>query len=256
GRRKVEHPDYAYINRLEAANGMPLTPRPDAPVRVRRRDRSAHQKGQQLSAMAKAAIGLNPPMMRRGQDIRMSDLSAWARAQAAAIAPAAAGVTPAEIEAALVQEGMEWQSAFAPGPPQRPFYGYDRQPRGIDYTPGRNVQITPRPNRIPFGTLQQVISGYDIALICVRHIISDITSMKVLLQPMDGIEEDLSSEVDAARRFLRKPDGKHSFRSWLSMYQQDVLRYDAGALYKQRDNAGNVTALKIVQGTTLSPLMD
>lgn len=255
-RRKPEHPDYAYINRLEAENGMPLTKAPvTEPGRVRRRDREALAKSERLGSIAKAAIALSPPVQGKRDFARPADIHAWARATTANIAPTA-GATPADIEAALLEEGMQWQSAFSPGPPQEPFYGYDRQPRSWDYTPGRNVAVTPRAQRIPFGTLEKVISGYDIPLICTRHIISDITSMKIMVQPMDGLEEDVTKEIDAARTFLRKPDGKRSFRSWISAWQQDIIRYDAGALYKKRDNAGNVMALKVVSGPTIAPQTD
>lgn len=209
-------------------------------------------RAERTELIAKTVAAVVPPANRKGQTV---DVDQLVRQITTSLNPSVA-VVPEEIQAALEAQGMNWQGQFAPGRPLQPFAGYGVTPRGFNYTPGRNVSTQPRSDRIPFATLKQIIDGYDVAQICIQHIINDLCSMPLLFQPMEGVDEDVSDEITAAKAFLRKPDGKRPFRRWLSMWFQDVLRYDAGCLFKQPDRAGRLKALKVIEGPTISPLVD
>src|SRR5208282_4215800 len=66
----------------------------------------------------------------------------------------------------------------------------------------------------------------------------------------------VSNDIEAAEAFFASPDKRQPFRNWLAEWLQDVLRYDAGALYVRRNEAGEPIALEVVDGTTIIPLVD
>jgi 8-oxo-dGTP pyrophosphatase MutT (NUDIX family) len=174
----------------------------------------------------------------------------------AALGPSSS-VTPAEIQLALQAQGMNMVEPFAPGQPLVPYYGYYRQPRLYDYRVSRNVTTETRQDRIPFRTILQLYQSYDVAQICTRHAINDLRSMKLRFEVIDGYDgKDPKPYLKRARQFMRKPDGVRSTMNWLCKHAMDVWRFDAGALYKMRDRAGNLTSLKVVSGTTLAPMLD
>lgn len=169
---------------------------------------------------------------------------------------ATTNTTPTDIEVALRRQGIEWTLPFAPGRPLTPYYGYSARPRQEDYRVGRNVGTSTRPDRTPFATLKQIIEGYDVALTCIRYIVNDLRSMSLRWGPMDGYEGDTKKDVAEAAKFWRRPDGQQFFRNWLAEYGMDVLRFDAGTLYRERSRSGKLLSLKVIEGTTIEPLID
>lgn len=169
---------------------------------------------------------------------------------------AAFGRAPAELETALTRAGMDWGSPFPPGRPLDPNWGYRRPPRTWDYSVGENVQLTPRSNRISFGTLKSIIESYDVAQVCIRHLINDVRSLDYHFEPPTNVIEDATDDIDAAERFWSHPDRRQPFRAWVAELLQDVLRYDAGTLYVRRDQKGTPLALEVVSGPTIIPLID
>lgn len=219
---------------------------------ARRQHREDTARAARTELIAKAVAAAVPPASKQGKAVNFDQL---VRQITTSLSPSVS-IVPDEIAAALEAQGMNWQGQFAPGRPLQPFAGYGVQPRGFNYTPGRNVNTQPRNGRIPFATLAQVVDQYDVAQICIQHIINDLLSMPLLFKAQDGVGVDVSGEIERAKAFLSRPDGTRSFRGWLSMWLQDILRFDAGCLYKQRDRAKNVIALKIIEGPTISPLVD
>ncbi len=178
-----------------------------------------------------------------------------ARIAAQNLAPQA-GNLPDLIETQLNLQGINWAEPFSPGTPLQPFYGYNKRPRNYNYTTGRNTSTEIRHDRIPFETLNQIIQGYDVAQICIRYIINDMVSFRPLFLPMDNYEGNAKSEIAEAKKFFHKPDGVNLFHAWLSKWMWDVFRFDAGALYKQRNKAGKLISLKVIDGTTIAPVVD
>ncbi|HEX7355305.1 MAG TPA: phage portal protein [Mycobacteriales bacterium] len=163
---------------------------------------------------------------------------------------------PEDLEAALARQGLSWGPPFPPGRPLDPFWGYKRPPRTWDYSVGENVQLTPRWDRVSFATLKALYDSYDVAQVCVRHLINDVRSLEYQFVPPMNVQEDATSDVERAETFFRRPDRRQPFRAWLAEYLQDVLRYDAGCLFVQRTEKGEPYALEVVSGPTMIPLID
>lgn len=160
------------------------------------------------------------------------------------------------VEQAMAEQGLTWAEPFAPGRPIDPYLGFRVPARTRDYTVGENVQITPRWRRVSFQTLKALYNAYDIAQICVRHLINDVRTLDWAWVPLDGVKDNVDSDIEQAQAFFRYPDKRQPFRAWLAEFLQDVLRWDAGCLYVLRTNGGDPLALEVVDGTTIIPLID
>ena len=163
---------------------------------------------------------------------------------------------PQYVENALAEQGLSWGDPFPPGRPLDPFYGYARPARTWDYPVGANVQLTPRQGRIPFSVIKSIHESYYASMIIVKHLIYDVCSLDYQWIPPENTQEDATEDIKKAEKFFAYPDGRKAFRSWLAEYLQDVIRYDAGALYIRRNLKGKPIALEVVAGPTIMPLID
>jgi 2'-5' RNA ligase len=146
---------------------------------------------------------------------------------------------------------------FSPGEPVGPYDGYSRTPRVLDYTTSYNVATRPRTHeRVSFDALKGLIGAYDVADICIWHRIDSIRSLKWKLIATQGYTGDVTGAIALAQKALKKPDRKQSFKAWFAKYAYDILAYDAGALYRMRNRAGQCIGLKPVDGTLIAPLLD
>lgn len=165
-------------------------------------------------------------------------------------------ITPLDIELAMRRQGIDWLQPFAPGSPLTPYYGYNRMPRMRDYMPGYNVSTETRQTRIPYRTLKQLYDSYDVASICTRHALQSLRSMRPIYEALPTCEKNPTAELREVRRRLRKPDGIRPMAQWLFQHGMDVWRYDAGVIYRERDRAGNVKALRVPDGTLFAPMLE
>lgn len=163
---------------------------------------------------------------------------------------------PPATEQSMADQGMGASVPFSPGRPINPYNGYSVEPRQFDFRTGTNITTRPRQNRVSFSALQALTSTYDVARMCISHRIDSLRSFDWSIVPAEGESGDLSLAIDAGRAAVSKPDGRTPWSSWISMYLEDVLRYDAGTLYKRRDRLGHVIGLEIVDGTTVAPMLD
>lgn len=165
---------------------------------------------------------------------------------------------PDATNQALADQGMQTGGPFSPGRPIQQFAPWGMDPRTWDFPTGYNVSTKPRAGtgRVSFETLEAFIKAWDVLRLCINHVQRDIRSLDWSIVPMAGLEEDVSDQVKAATKIMAKPDGATPFDSWQWKFLEDVLRYDAGTLYRQRNRAGEVRALEVVTGTSVAPLVD
>jgi hypothetical protein len=175
---------------------------------------------------------------------------------------AAAGIPAAQVPpataAALADAGMGNTEPFAPGRPIAPYFPVGTEPRAFDYKVGVNLITRPRASvgRMSFDTMRELLKVWDIARICIEHRQDDVRAVDHRIVPKRGVLGDVSDAVARAEAVMRKPDGVTPFDAWQSMFLEDVLRYDAGTLYKARLMNGQFAALEVVDGTTIGPLLD
>lgn len=157
---------------------------------------------------------------------------------------------------AMADQGMDPSVPFSPGRPLNPYWGEGTAPRARNLATGSNITTRPRTGRVSFDTIRAVVSSYDIARICIDHRIDDIRSLKYSIVPADGVEDDVDVDVAKAKAFLKRPDGRRKFKSWLAVVLENLFKYDAAAIYKRRNRMGEVIALESVDGSTIAPLED
>ena len=167
---------------------------------------------------------------------------------------------PPQVEQALARQHMGYDRAFAPGRPINPFDGGGGPARAHDYQTGYNIASRPlRDGRISFDTLKGIIDAWALARVCIQHRIDDVRSLDWSIEAAPGVTEDVSTACEYARRKMLRPEGPGSnlpYRAWVAKYLEDVLRYDAGTLYKRRDRADRVIGLRVISGRTIAPLLD
>jgi len=217
-------------------------------------DTPSGDAGALVAVLTKAVNGTVPPGAGGGSAGAI-DVASVVRNASVAIAPSL-GITPENIRDAMLEQGMDYTEPFAPGRPLNPYFGYNRPPRAWNYQVGRNISTRPRQYRVPFDTLTNLIQSYDVAQVCIRHVIDDLRSMPLLFSAQEGVDDDVTADIDTARKFWRRPDGEQSWHEWFGSWAQDIFRYDGGCLYKRRDLTNKVIGLDIVDTRTISPLID
>ena len=168
-----------------------------------------------------------------------------------------AEAVPEATRESMDVQGMSPTSPFSPSTPLDPRDGYSTTPRTRDFVTGYNIAARPRRNeRVAFETLRGLVDAYDVAQACIWHRIDSIRSLAWSVVPMPHVADGGEELVAAAMAILARPDRKLPFKAWLARYLYDVLAYDAGALYRMRNLAGRPVGLKVVDGTTIAPLLD
>jgi len=160
------------------------------------------------------------------------------------------------MDAARAQ-GETFGGVFSPGMPLTPFDGVSGLPRAWNFPTGYNLKSrADRDGRLAFDLLKGLTDNYDVASMCINHRIDDVRSLNWTVRAADWVESDVPGDLAAARKALKRPDGVNPFRSWLAMFLGDVLRYDAGALYRRRNMVGQCIGLEVVSGMTIAPVLD
>jgi len=160
------------------------------------------------------------------------------------------------IATAAARTQMEG-TAFSPGVPIQPFEGVGGPAKAWAVPAGYNIRSRPqRDSRLSFEILKALTDSYDVASMCIAHRINSIRSLEWSIVPADGLDGNIEEAVRIATRHMKRPDGARSFRTWLAMYLEDILRYDAGTLHKRRDRIGRVIGLEVVSGYTIAPVLD
>lgn len=164
---------------------------------------------------------------------------------------------PAAIQTGEAAAQMTPASPFGPGQPPGPYDGYSRTPRSTDFVTGQNISARPRSHeRVAFETLRGLVEAYDVAQICIWHRIDSIRALDWSLVPARGFSGDAEAAIATGMAALEKPDRQTPFANWLAKYLYDVLAYDAGTLYRLRNRGGRAIGLRVVDGTTIAPLLD
>jgi 8-oxo-dGTP pyrophosphatase MutT (NUDIX family) len=164
---------------------------------------------------------------------------------------------PPQITAAEERSQMTPASPFSPGEPIGPYDGFSRTPRSHEFVTSVNTSSRPRSHeRVSFETLKGLIRSYDVAQLCIRHRIASLRSLDWKLIAADAHDGDVASAIETGMAALKRPDRKTLFKPWLAKYLRGILSFDAGTLYRMRNRGGRVVGLKVIDGTTIAPLID
>lgn len=179
------------------------------------------------------------------------------RSRLASITKVFGNAQPAEMRAGEIASQMTPSDAFGPGTPIGPYDGYSRNPRTHNFASGYNISARPRIHeRVAFETLKGLVESYDVAQMCIWHRIDSIRSLDWSLVPEKGSTGDVEGAIAVGMAALAKPDRQTPFATWLASWLYDILAYDAGTLYRLRNRGKRAIGLRVVDGTTIAPLLD
>jgi hypothetical protein len=148
---------------------------------------------------------------------------------------------------------------FGPGEPMRP--QTPAEPiRRADYPVSQNMLTMPRAAENRSVTYDQMRSLADMNGVLRTVIEKRKDELKGLdwsisVRP-DYSEQGYEVEAEALTKWWEKPDGDTTFDQWLGAYLEDVFVIDAPCLYKNKNRLGQITALEIVDGSTILVLIN
>ncbi|MHA6764695.1 phage portal protein [Streptacidiphilus sp. PAMC 29251] len=164
---------------------------------------------------------------------------------------------PAAMAAGEIASQMTAASPFSPSAPLQPYDGYSRTPRSQNFVSGYNITTRPRAHeRVAFDTLKGLIRSYDVAQMCIWHRIDSIRSLEWSLVAKKGFGGDVTDAIPLGMAALEKPDRQMPFSVWIAAWLYDILAYDAGALSRMANRGRRTVGLRVVDGTTIAPLLD
>lgn len=169
----------------------------------------------------------------------------------------AVSIDPATREA-MAAQGMTLGGAWTPGEPIDPFNQPGTPPRQWEYPIGYNIVQLPRSTEaIGFDTLRQFLYSYDWARICIETIQDYVRLWEWdIVAKNEADAGKYQSEIDALRRFFEYPDGVTPWEEWIVAAVEQQQAYDALSIFRRRTRGGKMGALELVDGTTVTPLID
>jgi hypothetical protein len=163
-------------------------------------------------------------------------------------------------EKSMKNQGMTTGGPFSPGRPLNQFFPQGQPPRQWDFQTGYNIAERPRAvqSKMSFETMRNIIDNYDVAQLCIERREDEIRGMEWSIVPDSTVkpEEDLSTQIRKVTDFFEHPDGQTPFDAWQNAWLDDMLRFDAPAIYVRRTRGGELAGLEVVDGTTIAPLLD
>lgn len=148
------------------------------------------------------------------------------------------------------------QDIYAPGWPIQPLVrpSDPEIPREIDFPIAANVSIQPRVHYglMPFSALTEAYQTLPEITLAVHTITREIAGFNPILVDQQG-----KPVKDHDYKWLiEHPDGRTPWGVWITRFLESVLVFDAGAVFIQKDEAGYLTSLRYVDGSTLFLLID
>lgn len=164
----------------------------------------------------------------------------------------------------------------APIDPVRPSSGR-AEPRRYQYPVGWNLpgQETPP---VPWRLLRDFADKVDIARQCIRVRKNELVSLEWdvtlseratarlmrqaggdnQLQAARDLRESYADEIDRVRAFWEYPDRKNglTFADWLALVLEEHFVLDALSIYPEMTLGGELNRLRIIDGSTIKPLLD
>lgn len=124
-----------------------------------------------------------------------------------------------------------------------------------DYPVGFNTRVTPRTGKVPFRTLREMAApetGYDVLRLLIERVKDKILSQAWAVVPRDK-QMKPDARCDEINDFLLYPDKVNTFNDWARMLLEQVLVYDAPAVWLRPTRGGDLYALDILDGSLIAP---
>lgn len=148
---------------------------------------------------------------------------------------------------------------FGPGIPPTTMAPPEVKGRQFDYPTAINLNYQPRAGLpISFAKLKQLADASEILRIVMERqkelIKGQEWRIKERLKPGEkGKEGGAAADIE---KFLQLPDQTHDWSQWLNGVLEQVFVYDALSVYGRPTLGGDLFALEVLDGSTITPLVD
>ncbi len=137
------------------------------------------------------------------------------------------------------------------------------QPRQTAYMPSQNLPSVPSSQKqVSFETLRQLVRTYDLLGKAIKIRCDELCSLRfdIIARDTDRkkarqITTAQQSTIAELRAFFGKPDGTHTWQTWLRRLLVDHFTLDAVAVYRWRNFGGKLIGLRLLDGATIKVLL-
>jgi hypothetical protein len=153
--------------------------------------------------------------------------------------------------------GVRPDTWFGPQQPLAPQAPPEVKGRQFDYAFGANLNYIPRSEGgISFAELRALADALPLLRAVIETRKDQIAAQNFTVRQRSRANlTDASPRIDAALRFLARPDRRRSFGDWLRMLIEDLLVIDAATIYPRFTRAGAIYSLDVIDGATIKPLI-
>lgn len=148
-----------------------------------------------------------------------------------------------------------WMSPNQPVQPQAQEQAYGRR---FDYPIGQNLVYTPRnTERTSFEQLRALADNCDLVRLAVETRKDQMERQRWKVQFRDEAKRSEDDpKIKAISNMLKRPDGDHSWNTWMRMVMEEVLVIDAASVLPRKLVNGNIAHFELIDGSTIKPLID
>jgi hypothetical protein len=154
---------------------------------------------------------------------------------------------------------------FGPLQPINPVSPTGFRPRQYGYQPGANIMWQPKADEpIGYDVLRELADSWDILRFVLTNELDRICCLeweiRNIVEPGslkgESAEKNMKDpQIKLLKSFFRKPDGFHSWKSWLRMVCEDMLVIDAVALWTARDQDGKIATIHPIASDTINRML-
>lgn len=128
------------------------------------------------------------------------------------------------------------------------------EPRTFSYPPNVNATLSPRMayGLMAFSDLREAAETVPEVGTCIRIITEELKSFEPRIVDETGAEYR-SPETDW---MIEMPDRANSWPVWLSRFMYNTLVYDAAAVHRPRNRKNKITAMRVIDGSTIFAMVD
>jgi hypothetical protein len=153
--------------------------------------------------------------------------------------------------------GVSPDGWFGPQQPLAPMAPPEVKGRLFDYAFGANLNYVPRSEGgVSFAELRALADALPLLRAIIETRKDQIAAQNFTVRQRARADRpDASPRIDAALRFLSRPDRRRSFADWLRILIEDLLVIDAATIYPRYTRSGALYSLDVIDGATIKPLI-
>ena len=155
--------------------------------------------------------------------------------------------------------GADWHG---PQNPMRPVAPQEVEGRILDFPDGYNLATQPRQyEQIGFHELRALAESLDVLRIVIETRKDQMAKLEWAIRPItmaDGTSKasEKDPQIQEITDFLARPDGVHTWTTWLRMLLEDLFVIDAPAIYCDRTRGGKLLGLRQIDGALVKRIID